>query len=252
MIGPKAWGHAASLGVRPQCVFAHPNILMDHPVASRYYRGIALLSQKQVARLAAPVVSWEDGSRRKPIELEAALRVTSSIIEGSIDWTLDNGYRNILATMAIGLDGMIKNRIGQNAEQLVKMRIAEWVKDRTLLLSTDPPRRFLLERDTWMIFGSEPDIEFVREGRTVATIEIKGGKDPAGALERLGAVQKSFSETSPGCVNFLVAGVVTEQMRNRLDNMGVVQTFLLDDIADSGREWERFVNELFHHTLRLT
>ena len=43
----------------------------------------------------------------------------------------------------------------------------------------------------------------------IATIEIKGGKDPAGALERLGAIQKSFEETPPGCENMLIAGVIT-------------------------------------------
>ena len=31
--------------------------------------------------------------------------VTSSIIEGTTNWALENGYRNILANMGIGLDG---------------------------------------------------------------------------------------------------------------------------------------------------
>ena len=59
----------------------------------------------------------------------------------------------------------------------------------------------------------------------MATIEIKGGKDPAGALERLGAMQKSFEATPAQCVNFLVAGVVTAEMRKRLDQMGLVKVF---------------------------
>ena len=38
----------------------------------------------------------------------------------------------------------------------------------------------------------------------------------AGALERLGAMQKSFAETPARCHNFLIAGVVTIEMESRL------------------------------------
>ena len=86
----------------------------------------------------------------------------------------------------------------------------------------------------------------------VATIEIKGGKDPAGALERLGAMQKSFEATPPNCVNFLVAGVVTREMESRLDNMGVDKVFLLDELAHDGEEWVKFLNEVFHYVVRIT
>ncbi len=86
----------------------------------------------------------------------------------------------------------------------------------------------------------------------MATIEIKGGKDPAGALERLGAMQKSFEETPPGCVNMLIAGVITSEMKSRLENMGVSRVFLLDDLAHDGRDWIDFLNEVFHYTVRIT
>jgi len=102
-----------------------------------------------------------------------------------------------------------------------------------------------------MRYGSEPDIEFVRSGRLIATIEIKGGRDPAGALERLGAMQKSFDETPPGCVNFLVAGVVTPEMQTRLDAIGNVKVFMLDDLAQDGEHWDEFTNEVFHHAIRV-
>ena len=81
-----------------------------------------------------------------------------------------------------------------------------------------------------MRYGSEPDIEFSRvvneESEVVATIEIKGGKDPAGALERLGAIQKSFEATPPNCVNILIAGVVTPEMRRALDQDGTREGLL--------------------------
>ena len=100
-----------------------------------------------------------------------------------------------------------------------------------------------------MLYGSEPDVAFVKDGGVVATIEIKGGKDPAGALERLGAVQKSLAETPPGCTNVLVAGVVTDEMQTRLDQMGVTKVFLPEELAADGPGWDGFIRELFHHTI---
>ena len=65
------------------------------------------------------------------------------------------------------------------------------------------------------------------EWQIEATIEIKNGTDPAGALERLGAIQKSFAETPARSQNFAVLGVVTPEMRRRLDDMHVARDFSL-------------------------
>ena len=107
-----------------------------------------------------------------------------------------------------------------------------------------------------MRYSSEPDIEFSRavEGarKVIATIEIKGGKDRAGALERLGAILKSFEETPPGCTNMLIAGVITSVMEERLIQAGIVYRFLLDDLMHDSEKWSDFLNEVFHHTVRIT
>ncbi len=106
-----------------------------------------------------------------------------------------------------------------------------------------------------MVYGSEPDIKFEsRTGgdwHTIATVEIKSGTDPAGALERLGAIQKSFEQTPPRSRNFAVLGVVTPEMRRRLDEMNVARDFELYQILNVDRAWDDFVMELFHHTLRV-
>ncbi|MBC6436624.1 MAG: XcyI family restriction endonuclease [Rhodobacteraceae bacterium] len=131
----------------------------------------------------------------------------SPIIEGASDWTLDNGYRNILATMGIMYDGMFRNRIGEIAETTIKDRIVSWVKAMGIVSESAPDMgSYIFHDGTIMNFGAEPDIGFVRNDQTIATIEIKGGRDPAGALKRLGAMRKSFEETPKGCINFLVAG----------------------------------------------
>lgn len=259
MIGPAAWDRVREIGVFPKFVFAHPDILQAHPRTSLYYRGIALLSRKRVAQAAASVTDWEKGLRKAPIYKGNAVAVArlyntviSSIIEGSTDWTLDNGHRNILAAMGISLDGEFRNKIGDMAEALVKGRIVDWLRHKGLIPPDEPDDGvYLMPQGASMRFGSEPDIAFTRDGRLVATIEIKGGTDPAGALERLGAMAKSFAETPPACVNFLVAGVVTPEMRSRLDEIGVVKVYLLDDLSEDGDHWDGFTQEVFHHAVRV-
>ena len=53
--------------------------------------------------------------------------VISSIIEGTDQWTLKNGYRNILATIGITQDGKMRNIIGQEAERAVRDKLSEWI-----------------------------------------------------------------------------------------------------------------------------
>ena len=262
-ISQQAWHHAAQSGFDPKLVFAHPTLLRRHPRVSQYYRGIALLPRKRVAEIATSVDSWESGARAtvsQPQSLRVARlynAVISSIIEGAADWSLENGYRNIIANMGIGLDGTIRNLIGQDAEQLIKNRIAAWLQHRRLIIArNENETQFTLPNGYSMHYGSEPDIQFQlaanNEPTTIATIEIKGGKDPAGALERLGAVQKSFEETPPHCANFLIAGIITPEMAQRLDAIGVIRRYLLDDLTQDGATWVQFLNEIFHHTVRIT
>ena len=178
--------------------------------------------------------------------------VISCIIEGSSDWSLSNGYRNILATMGISLDGMYRNKIGEMAEKLIKDRIMAWLNANSLIESSSTTEGlYVLSNNVQMRYGSEPDVSFRRNERLIATIEIKGGTDPAGALERLGAMTKSFAETPPSCVNFLIAGVITTEMRSRLDDMGVVKVYELSRLAQDGVGWDEFINELFHHAVRI-
>ena len=264
MISEQAWNFVVESGIEPKMVFAHPFLLRELPRASQYYRGIALLPQKRVADIAVSVSSWEDGSRKSSISEDQSSSVArlynaviSSIIEGTTNWTLENGYRNVIANMGIGLDGTFRNIIGRDAEKLVKTRIKNWLLGQKLVLKqSEDETEFQLPNGYRMRFGSEPDISFrqgaAEDGRVIATIEIKGGKDPAGALERLGAMQKSFDETPANCVNILVAGVVTEAMRTRLDKMGVDKVFLLDGLAHDGEAWVNFLNEVFHYTVRIT
>ena len=261
MISPDAWDHVSAMGVAPQLVFAHPDILQAHPRTSAYYRGIALLPRKRVYREAkADVKKWETGERKSPVGRAQAKKVArfynitiSSIIEGKTDWALENGYRNILATMGITLDGSHRNDIGKNAEHLVRSRVVSWLQSRQVIPPGEPDDGlYRLPENIIMRFGSEPDISFEHLGNLIATIEVKGGTDPAGALERLGAMKKSFDETPAGCQNFLVSGVITASMRARIKDIGTVKVYLLGDLTDDKDKWEDFAREVFHHALRVS
>ena len=260
MISADAWKHVISSDHEPKKVFAHPEILMSLPETSAYYRNMAMLPLKRVSNLAISVERWETNPVNVRVSLERALRVArlynavnSAIIEGSIDWVLEDGYRNIIANMGIGLDGTMRNLIGKDADQMVKSRIIDWLDMNNLLGEGDVLTNGIeLTNGYRMRYGSEPDVSFWRGVNMVSTIEIKGGRDPAGALERLGAARKSFENTPPGCVNFLVARVTTAEMRRRLDLIGTVRVFALDDVIRNGVGWINFLNEVFHHTVRIT
>ena len=94
-------------------------------------------------------------------------------------------------------------------------------------------------------------VALAQAGKLAVLIEIKGGKDPAGALERLGTVKKTFDEAPADCKNFLVAGVVTSTMQARLAEMKMERYFDIDAVLYDDEAWTDFVNEIFHHALRI-
>lgn len=113
-----------------------------------------------------------------------------------------------------------------------------------------PPKWHLID-GVVMTFGSEPDIAFTRDKKFAVLIEIKGGKDPAGALERLGAIKKTFDEAPADCKNFLILGVDTPTMRTRLNEMRIEADFNINQLLESSAAWTEFVNEIFHHAQRI-
>lgn len=260
-IATDAWELVTEADIAPKMVFSHPDILIAIPDASLYYRGLALLSRKRVEEIARDVKHWELEPETARVEKSKALNVSclyniviSSIIVDSASWTLEDGNRNILATMGITEDGRIRNIIGRKAESAIKDRLLGWVKSHDLLANPeakDSPPNWHLVESVIMRFGSEPDIAFTRGGKLTVLIEIKGGKDKAGALERLGAIKKTFDESPTYCKNFLILGVVTPTMRTRLDKMRMEADFKIDQLLEDNTEWTKFMNEIFHHTLRI-
>lgn len=271
MIDRDIWNFANEKGYDPKLVFCHPKILLSKPSTSLYYRGLCGLSVKAAKSYFGALEALEAGNPRARINDEKAIKMAktynffiSSVIKNSTDWSLENGYRTIIATMGITIDGSMRNRIGVIAEDRVRTLILEWLIDKELLLEPsisveqlqdNLPRICILPHDIKMQFSSEPDISFLKDEQILAVVEIKGGIDPAGALERYGAATKSFQhaiEVSARCKNIYLGAIFTAELERRIsDDRLVEKTFNIIDILDDPTARESFFNELFHHTLRI-
>ncbi|MGI0013543.1 MAG: XcyI family restriction endonuclease [Nitrososphaera sp.] len=272
LIDPQVWDYAVQTRhYDPKLVFCHPDILLSAPPTSLYYRCLSGLSLKAVRDYFGSVESLEAGTSRGRLNAEKALKMARtyntyvcSIIRNSTDWTLENGYRTIVATLGITLDGVMRNKVGAIAEERIRTLILEWLIERRLLVAPTLTKDKIYEKtrgvytlkgNVTMQFGSEPDISFKRGGVLLAVIEIKGGIDPAGALERYGAATKSFQHAvreSPRCKNFYFGAVYTSELNKRISNDRLVEkTFNIIEVLDKPEARSRFFQELFHHTLRV-
>jgi hypothetical protein len=271
MISQMAWEHVKQRRLEAKFVFCHPQILQASPLTSLYYRGLSALSIKAVKSYCGGVESLESGEGK--LSAEKALRMarvyntfTCSVIENSHEWTLENGRRSIVATLGISLDGTVRNKIGTIAEKRIRGLIVEWLVEHKLIVSPrlpdekildyeKIPRLLQLKKGITMEFRSEPDVSFRKDKELLAVIEIKGGIDPAGALERYGAGTKSFQNAvkeSSHCKNFYLGAVFTPELDRRIKADRLVEkTFnIIDIVADAGKR-DEFFNEVFNHTLRL-
>lgn len=268
MIDKEAWNYIVEhKSYNPKLVFCHPDVLMYDAKTSLYYRGLTGLSQKAAKDYIGAIENLEKGTKSKTLLKEKATKIARtynfyicSIIKNSTDWTLENGYRTIIATLGISLDGTMRNKIGEIAEERIKALLLEWLSSTELLdapySSTEPvPSSIQLKHDILMKFSSEPDVAFYKDNELLAVIEIKGGTDPAGALERYGAATKSFQhsiQTSRRCKNFYLAAVFTEELDRRInDDRLVEKSFDIIDILDDPETRKQFFNEIFHHVLRM-
>lgn len=272
LIEREAWEYAVSTKRHdPKLVFCHPDVLLAHPATSLYYRGLCGLSLKAVRDYFGAVDSLESGKAHARLEGVKALKMArtynafiSSIIKNSTDWTLEDGYRTVIATLGITLDGVMRNRVGSIAEERIRRMVLEWLVENDLIVEPRLGKRdvpeckgstFRLSDGTIMKFGSEPDIAFRRGDDLFVVIEIKGGIDPAGALERYGAATKSFQNAiamSPRCENFYLGAVFTAELQRRIAGDRLVKkTFNIIEVLGDPKAREKFFKEIFHYALRM-
>jgi hypothetical protein len=209
-ISRRAWNKVIHSGVKPVMVFAHPEVLRQYPRLTGYYRMLAMVSQKSMSRLRLPVNAFEDGSRT-PTQDEAQRiayhlnSIISRLVEG--DEVIRLREMDIWRGMAAGAQaqGSWQNAKGKEAEILVKELVRQ--QAHRVGIKHENDTSISLVNGLEVRFSDDPDVSVERQGQVTAVIEIKGGIDPAGALERLGAAIKTLQRVKQkfeGCITILL------------------------------------------------
>jgi hypothetical protein len=265
-------------------VFCHPKLLREHPRLLAYYRNIAALSQKAVGYLVGVDAKKVESDSNNLVGLSQAQALNLAklfndhitlVVDASIQ-TLTQGelYGLLLASTGAQIDGSWRNAIGEEAEKVVQRLLVNEAKERSLLAALFPRtgvaveaydsaklaeqvgnihkyRGILLTNRTSILFASDPDVAMIDEhGSTVCAMEVKGGTDPAGALERYGAAKKSFEEArrlTPDALTILVASCITSEVQARIKQDPLISSYynLTQLLGEGSGEYDRFMEQVF-------
>ncbi len=284
-IGEDAFGYISKSGISPIQVFCHPKILRENKVLLAYYRNIAVLSQKAVGYLVGKNLSkYEaDKSDKFVLSSEDAL-IFARLFNEHISLIIDSSAQSfkpeelnalLLVSTGAQIDGSWRNAVGEEAEKVVQRLLIKEAVERDLLeafiyrnSSKVEPfnknradkqlssiafyRGLMLKTQVSLIFSSEPDITLIgKNGNTLAVIEVKGGADPAGALERYGAAKKSFEHAlneTPTAQTILIANCLTLEVLSRVAaDKTISHYYNLSDILTEGPKYEEFMRLIFEH-----
>ncbi len=278
-ISEDAWNIIQKNGISPMLIFVHPKILKLNPSFLKYYRSVAMIPQKGLKALShvSNIDTIEnDGIDSNRFNAETVTKLTKAInevISLVVQLAVKINEREIegmmFATAGTNIDGSWRNQIGAEGERVIRRiivngllshneissfinkdnEIIEIEDSENLVENIDLIKTVNLINGYSVYFSSEPDVTmFNSEGDIVGVIEIKAGLDPAGALERLGAMFKSFENTLaeyPDAVTILVASCITTEVDNRLNaSMVVRQKYITTNITSKESETRKFVNRL--------
>lgn len=272
-ISESAWDTITVAKIAPLSIFCHPRIVSHHPSLIRYYRSVALLPQKGMQAIASvsSIKEIEDGKKSVPqgkvLNIVATL---NEFISSIITLTPNINSKKILgmmySTAGTTIDGSWRNKIGVEGERVIRSLLVKSLfendeisaivdkKDNSFVVTEwqktygDPVvtvvemKSVVVHNGSSMFFSSEPDVTFMdANGKVIGAVEIKAGIDPAGALERLGAMFKSFDNVlavTPNVETILVATCITEEVEARLRESNTVsKIFITTDVINnkSGR-----------------
>jgi hypothetical protein len=211
-ISDKAWNKIIHRGIKPIIVFAHPEVLVNISRSTSYYRMIAMVSQKSMNQVGLASKRFEDGASPTPKQAEVIAKHLNKIISALIeaDERIDAREFDLWRGMAAGsqAQGSWQNTKGRKMEVVLqgiirrRLREARFVSD-----EMDDSLRVTLNDGRTVVFADEPDIGFYEQDKIVAAVEVKGGIDRAGVLERVGAAIKSLSrakQENPGSITILI------------------------------------------------
>ena len=233
--------------------FATVELIERHPELQDYYREQAGIPTKRIRQQ----VKGRTREEKTRAWVEFVNSVCTRIVQANDGWDASYHERLAASCRSVSMDGTMRNRIGQDAEEKVEARLVEWLERKGLISEEANGKEYRLTSNVTLKFASEPDIGFyrgfvVKTDKLIAVVEIKGGKDPAGALERIGAIEKSMNETPDECWRFAILGVTTQAMEERLAKLRLSDRFDLDRLlANENGEWDRFTTRLFKDALRM-
>lgn len=272
-ISGDAWDEILNKGINPLSIFCHPRIVSHHPKLIRYYRSVALLPQKGMQKISSVsgIKEIEEGKRNVPQNKVSNIVFTlNELVCSIIKLTPDIDSNKIMgmmySTAGTSIDGSWRNQIGTEGERVVRSLLVKSLaenreigaivdkNDNSFVLvewiekygdpagSVTQIKSVVATNGASMYFSSEPDVTFMDAGGKVCgAVEIKAGIDPAGALERLGAMYKSFDNVlaiTPNAETILVATCITEEVESRLrESNAVSKIFITTDVINnkSGR-----------------
>jgi len=275
-ISDEAWGIVKENNLQPSQIFVHPTFLRTYPGYLKYYRCLAMLPQKGLKKLVGVTnlkgieEQDKDIPETKIILLVKTLNEFISSVLSINGWYKEECLKAMVySTAGTTIDGSWRNKIGEEGERVVKEILVKSLlknSEVSYFISKDDDRvetkhfdlsgnidklkTIILRNSYSIVFRSEPDGTILSpSGEVVGGIEVKAGIDPAAALERLGAMFKSFEnikQTYPKAQTVLVASCLTTEVEARIrESRSVNFTFMLTDITLSKRSVEeKFVNKI--------
>ena len=244
-ISPKAWNKIIHRGIKPITVFCHPDVLVENPKRVSYYRMLAMVSRKSMARVGLAVDKYEDG--KKEISIDDALKISnhlnkiiSILVEN--DEKVDPREFDLWRGMAASsqAQGSWQNAKGSRVEFIIKDLLERRLREGGKVaesITHGKSVRWRLRDGREVVMGNEPDVGIYRDGKIEAAVEIKGGIDPAGVLERFGAALKSLrrvKQENPEAITVLIVQEVslTPKAKEEIERSGAIVNyfFVVEDV----------------------
>lgn len=224
-ISKKAWDKIIHRGIKPVVVFAHPEVLVSIARSTGYYRMLAMVSQKSMSQVGLTTIRYEEGREPEFETAETIAKHLNKIISKLVatDEKIDAREFDMWRGMAAGsqAQGSWQNTKGRKMEVVLQGIIRRRLSESGLTAEdTDDKPRITLSDKREVVFADEPDIGFYQDDKIIAAVEIKGGIDKAGVLERVGAAIKSLSrskEENPESVTILILPEVSMTPQSIVD-----------------------------------
>jgi hypothetical protein len=261
-ISKQAWDKVIHRGIKPVVVFAHPAVLKSVSGSVGYYRMVSMVSQKSMNRIGLSVTRYEAGED-DPDNLsllrEYALAIAkhlNQIISHLVEFDEKINVRefDLWRGMAAGsqAQGSWQNTKGSRVEVIVKGILQRRLRERGLVSDEkEDGLRMQLKDGRAVIFADEPDVAIYKDGKIQAAVEIKGGIDTAGVLERVGAAIKSLrrakEENRRSTTILILQGVsITEKARRDLEinRDAVNRWFVVEDVLENESKREEVLGLL--------